>query len=148
MVSASSCGSMISNCSVPGSVVRHRLPCAFRCFRYSARFPGAVFNVATIASLAIFPPVRRSGPAELLQGHAGIPDFCHVADPVAGKLHDVDIVGVNLLAGRRDRSALAGMGSEEDGERRHVLALIVTEKDLSSYRASGSTLSIPFIHSA
>src|SRR5437016_4931047 len=53
-VSASSFGSRMSNCSVPGSVSRQRLACACRCFRYSSRLPGAVLIVATIASLAIY----------------------------------------------------------------------------------------------
>src|SRR5271156_2756841 len=55
-VSASSCGTSISNFRVPGSVAKQRWPWALRCFTYSSRLPGTVLTVATIANLLMCSP--------------------------------------------------------------------------------------------
>src|SRR5215469_2577432 len=49
-------------------------------------------------------------PTEVLQCQTGVPYFGHVRDLVSLELHHVDVIRGDSPAGRRNRSALAGMG--------------------------------------
>src|SRR6516162_5402321 len=77
------------------------------------------------APLACGPVAIPLCPPKLPQGDPVVPDLGHVADLVAVKVHDVDVVGLSALAGRRYRPALPGVCSAEDAERRHVVPRLV-----------------------
>src|SRR4030095_12847033 len=64
-------------------------------------------------------------PAQLFQADRVVPDLRHVTDAIAVALHRVDAVGYAPLAGRRHRSAGAGMRGAEYAIRGDVLALVV-----------------------
>src|SRR5215472_9690262 len=76
------------------------------------------------------PRSRASAPAEFLHGPAGVPDFCHVPDLVAGEIHDIDVIGGRALAGRRAGAALARMGGREDAIGAHAVPVVVGGKRL------------------
>src|SRR6266516_508139 len=72
-----------------------------------------------------YPSGGLPGPAEFLQGPAGVPDFGHVADLAVRELHHVDVVAAGALAGGGHRAALAGVGAGEHGVGADVVALMV-----------------------
>ena len=56
-------------------------------------------------------PVENSlYPAEVLQREPGVPYFGYVRDPIAFKLHHVDVIGSDSPTGWRNRPALSSMG--------------------------------------
>src|SRR5262249_44437004 len=59
-------------------------------------------------------PRSRLYPAQLLHRDSGVPNFRHVLDLVAVKLHHVYIVGLHALAGWWTGPALTGMRRVED----------------------------------
>jgi hypothetical protein len=65
-------------------------------------------------------PPRLLGPTQLLQADRVVPDLRHVTDAIAVEIHDVDVIRLDLVPGRRDRSALAGVRSPEDAVRGDV----------------------------
>src|SRR5206468_10124534 len=59
---------------------------------------------------------------------AGIPDFGHVTDFVAIKLHDVDVIGAGALPCWRAGTALTGMRCREYAVSAHAAALMICRK--------------------
>src|SRR5690348_9846632 len=67
-------------------------------------------------------------PAKVAHRPAGIPDFGHVTDFVAIKLHDVDVIGAGALPCWRAGTALTGMRCREYAVSAHAAALMICGK--------------------
>ena len=61
-------------------------------------------------------------PAEFLQGQSGVPDFCHVDDLVAFKLHDVDVIGARASSRWWNRTTRARVRRVKHTVGRHVVS--------------------------
>jgi hypothetical protein len=61
-------------------------------------------------------------PAEFLQGQSGVPDFCHVNDPVTFKLHDVNIIGARASSRWWNRTTRARVRRVKHTVGRHVVS--------------------------
>ena len=61
-------------------------------------------------------------PAEFLQGQSGVPDFCHVDDLVAFKLHDVNVIGARASSRWWNRTTRARVRRVKHTVGRHVVS--------------------------
>src|SRR4051812_12670979 len=66
-----------------------------------------------------------------------MPNLCQVANTVALEVHDVDVVRLRALPGRRDGTAVAGVGAGEHGVRDDVVPLLVGRERLQLVAAVG-----------
>src|SRR5215471_17609005 len=94
--------------------------------RFWAQILGSDPGFSSASQIVGLAQRRRSCPAQLLHGPAGIPNLCHVLDLVAIEFHDVDVIRtLEVPARRRSGAPFAGVGAAENAPGGNVLALLV-----------------------
>src|SRR5262249_35932547 len=70
----------------------------------------------------------RSGPTQLLQRHAGVPNLRHVAYLVPRELHHINVVRSRLLAGRFTRTTGTSMSTRKNRIGSDVVSFSISSK--------------------
>src|ERR1043166_3302514 len=67
-------------------------------------------------------PGSHDIPPELFEADRVVPDFRQMTDSIAVEIHNVDVIGLDAFAGRRDGTTCSRVSATEYPVGRHVLA--------------------------
>src|SRR5436190_10429865 len=86
----------------------------------------------------------RVSPSPAASRQARVPDFCHVLNFVALKLHHVHVIRFDALACGRTRASLSSVGPAEDSVSGDVASLLICRKRFQVISAVGYEAEQPF----